>query len=692
MADGARLALPVFPTAATRDLRMSRVWVVVAVGAITALAACLRIVSLSKVGDNPFYDAAVRSMGDSLRNFFFGAFEPSGSVSVDKPPVDLWLQVASVKAFGFSGIALKLPEAIGGTLAVPLLFDALRRVFGTASGLCAALALAVLPEAVLTSRSDTMDSVMALLLVAALWCLIRAAQTRHSRWVVIAAACVGVAFNVKLLEAFVPVPAFAVGAWFACRGPAAARFKTLAVALVVLIAVSLSWLSATSIVGSEPYAIGSTNGSPWNAAFIFNGLDRINPPPPVAAPATAAAQQTTAPRRAATQPRKVTGTDLDVRLQITPPGVARLFSRGSQLPVTRLGLELLAALLLGLPALWMRRREGPGAVVAGVTIGLWLVIGFVFFSKMARLHPRYMEAMSPAIAAAMGVGIAWLGNARGRLPMVAAAVAIAIAAFAVWATSGSAVAILGLVATALGAIAVVWAAFGRATRNQRAARLAPWGVAFVLCGLLAAPMADAIHIVNVGLSDSGRPGEMPDSRVAALSSFFTANRDGARYEFATMGATKAGELIARDNAPVLVLTTFQGRPLVTPDVLSNAVDRGQVRYAMLGGTCVTYDKTNPACSPAVKWVHAHGIDVSKQAGVYSGLVWELGPQAERIHRRNDAIHARTRQRRAHLDKIARSKLGPVVRRHQHALQRRELRSRRAARRRALRHRHDHAKH
>src|SRR5271154_4289771 len=124
MADGAGLALPMFPTAATRELRLSRVWVVVAVGGIPALAACLRLLALSRVGGNPFYDAAVRSMGDSLRNFFFGAFEPSGSVSIDKPPVDLWLQVASVGLLGFNHASLKLPEALAGTLAGPLLFDA----------------------------------------------------------------------------------------------------------------------------------------------------------------------------------------------------------------------------------------------------------------------------------------------------------------------------------------------------------------------------------------------------------------------------------------------------------------------------------------------------------------------------------------------------------------------------------------
>ena len=69
---------------------------------ITIGAAALRLILIGKVAPDPFYDAAVRSMGLSWHNFFFGAFEPGASVSIDKPPVDLWLQVASVKLFGFS--------------------------------------------------------------------------------------------------------------------------------------------------------------------------------------------------------------------------------------------------------------------------------------------------------------------------------------------------------------------------------------------------------------------------------------------------------------------------------------------------------------------------------------------------------------------------------------------------------------
>jgi 4-amino-4-deoxy-L-arabinose transferase-like glycosyltransferase len=110
----------------------------VALAAITAGAGALRLIAIGDVRPDPFYDAAVRSMGISWHNFFFGAFEPGASVSIDKPPVDLWLQVVSVKLLGFSNTALKLPEALAGTAAVPLLFAAVRRMWSTTAGLAAA--------------------------------------------------------------------------------------------------------------------------------------------------------------------------------------------------------------------------------------------------------------------------------------------------------------------------------------------------------------------------------------------------------------------------------------------------------------------------------------------------------------------------------------------------------------------------
>ena len=85
---------------------------VVLLVAITAIAGVLRLLHLGQVPGNPFYDAAVHTMARSWHAFLFGALDPSGGVSVDKPPVDLWMQVASVKLLGFNPTALKLPQAI----------------------------------------------------------------------------------------------------------------------------------------------------------------------------------------------------------------------------------------------------------------------------------------------------------------------------------------------------------------------------------------------------------------------------------------------------------------------------------------------------------------------------------------------------------------------------------------------------
>ncbi|HEX6618614.1 MAG TPA: glycosyltransferase family 39 protein, partial [Solirubrobacteraceae bacterium] len=156
------------------------------VALITAAGALLRLWSFDRVGANPFYDAAVRSMSLSWHNFFFGAFEPGAQVSVDKAPADLWLQVASTKLFGFTDVAMRLPEVAGGIVAIPLLYDLVRRLFGPVAGIAAAATLAVLPAAILTAHSDTMDSVMMALDVLAAWLVVVGAQ-RRSAWPVVAA-------------------------------------------------------------------------------------------------------------------------------------------------------------------------------------------------------------------------------------------------------------------------------------------------------------------------------------------------------------------------------------------------------------------------------------------------------------------------------------------------------------------------
>ena len=291
---------------------------------------------------DPFYDAAVRSMGLSWHNFFFGAFEPGGSVSIDKPPVDLWLQVASVKLIGFSNTSLKLPEALAGTLAVPLLFGAVRRMWSARAGLAAAVAQAVLPIEVITSRSDTMDGVMMALIVIALYLIVRANERGSSAWLLAGAAALGIAFDVKLLESLVALPGLAVLAYLGMPGSRKRRLLQLTAAGAVYVVVALAWLGATLLAPAHdrPYAIGSTNGSAWNAAFVFNGTDRLSgksiEPQTVYQPGHHYPTATQSERD---------------HIPIVPTSPTRLFARVGPLSGERLGLVLLLALLLGIPAL-----------------------------------------------------------------------------------------------------------------------------------------------------------------------------------------------------------------------------------------------------------------------------------------------------------------------------------------------------
>jgi len=62
----------------------------------------------------PFYGAAARSMSESWHDFLFGAFDPRGTVTVDKLPGALWMQALSLRILGFHVWAVVLPQIIEG--------------------------------------------------------------------------------------------------------------------------------------------------------------------------------------------------------------------------------------------------------------------------------------------------------------------------------------------------------------------------------------------------------------------------------------------------------------------------------------------------------------------------------------------------------------------------------------------------
>lgn len=561
--------------------------------AICGLALALRFVELDDVAANPFYDAAVRSMGESWRNFFLGAFEPGGRLAIDKPAVALWFQVASVHLLGFGPLALKLPEALAGTLAVPLLYDTVRRLFGRGAGLIAAAALAVLPVSVLTARSDTVDSVMMALLVLAAWLTVRAVQQDRFLLLIGAAVALGIAFNVKLAEALVAVPALAAFYSVGSSVPARRRALHLLGAGGALALVALSWVAIASLVAraGHPFPIGSSDGTEWDVVFGFNGQSRLATPPGLHG--------------------------------IVTPGPARLLAAEGHRYGPLIGSELGPAIMIGLVALLAKRRAATRLARAGmVGVGLWLLVGLLLFSDLGRLQTRYLEAFTPAVAAALGAGLASLAWRGGPAWRQAGATALVL---------GAAVAYEAYVAGrhhAALAVAVLAAALAVAARTCVAARIGPkswlgaaaWSAA-ALAGLacLAVPAAVSVQLVRDTATDAGTVAVLPPAAATRLNAYLGAHRQGARYEVAADKPTVLATAIIAEPRPILPLTSWEGRPLVGLAELKATVAAGQVRFVLIdSSSCRSAGQGGlAACLPTVRWARRHGIDVTAAVGLPS---------------------------------------------------------------------------
>ena len=176
-----------------------------------AVSAVLNTVKLSQNGyANLFYSAGVKSMLRSWHNFVFVSFDPGGLITVDKPPLALWVQAASAKLFGFSPLSLLLPEAIAGVLAVGLLYRLLDRRFGWQAALAGATVLAVFPSFVAVSRDTGVDPLLILLMVLACEAGLRAVESGRWRSLLLCGALIGLAFNTKTLAAYLVVPGIAL--------------------------------------------------------------------------------------------------------------------------------------------------------------------------------------------------------------------------------------------------------------------------------------------------------------------------------------------------------------------------------------------------------------------------------------------------------------------------------------------------
>jgi 4-amino-4-deoxy-L-arabinose transferase-like glycosyltransferase len=602
------------------------------------LAAALRLWALAVPGyGNAYYAAGVRSMMQSPRNFLYGAFDPAGFVSVDKPPVAFWLQTVSAWLFGYSGWSLRFPQALGGVVAVALVYHLVRRAWGAGAGLLAALTLAITPIAVAADRVNSTDAMLVLVLVIAAWPLCVAAESGRLMPLALSMALVGVAFNVKMLAAYVVLPAFVLVYLLTAPVSWRTRVGRTVVAGVVLVLVSLSWSVAVDLTppSQRPYVGDSQNNTELDLIFGYNGVARLAAgtrwalgnrrgapnggprvaPPDAGAPPMSSGVAAPAPDDQAAGPA-VGGTGA------LPPGFARgrgargRFGGGSPGPlrladdalagdVTWLfplvGFGLLAALL---EPRGRALREPRGQAV--LFWGLWLFSGGIVFSfAEGMFRPYYVVLLAPAAAALAGIGVTALWHCyreRGWASVLLPAALLVTAAwqgyvlreYRLWGPALTAVAVGGGVIAALG---LIWVRF--ASTESAASRGPQIALAVGLVALLATPAAWAVTPALVGraagvptvgpdlLAGGGRwrPGFGPGAEAPDLSrlvDFLRTHRRGERYLLATVNAMQAAPIIIRTGEPVMAIGGWSGGdPILTVDRLAVLVAEGQVRYVLM---------------------------------------------------------------------------------------------------------------
>ncbi len=605
-----------------------------ALGGVMLISIFMNFYQLGQNGfGNAYYAAAVRSMLDSWQNFFFVSLDPGGFVSVDKPPLGFWLQVISAKVFGFTAFSILLPQALAGVVSVWLLYMLVRRHFGAAAGLLAALALALSPISIVTNRNNTIDSTLTLAMLVGAWAVLRAAETGKLRWLLLCAAMVGIGFNIKMLEAYLVVPAYAVLYLLAAPRRFWVRLVHLLIAGVLMVALSLAWVLAVDLTpaSARPYVGSSGNNSALSLALGYNGVARLvgnNPTGGSGAPTTGQPPQgagTFEPPNGGNaggpppfQGGSGTPPDGGFRggnaggsqgggqvgmFNTGNPGLTRLFTE----PLGEQIAWLLPLAILGALAVAWQRRPRPQQDRQQHSLllwGMWLLTMGVFFSVASFFHQYYLTVMAPAICALFGIGLVMMwrdykrGNWRGwLLPIAIGLTAIQqitlLNSYPTWAQW-----MVPLIATLAGlSIFVLVGArlLPRLRVNTRLAQSMALAVELGVAALLVAPtvwggvpvlnnVSTPLPVAGVDQSAGGLGSQGAGNNVdTALMSYLEAHQGTTKYLVAVPGSQTADAIILATNKPVMALGGFNGGDqILTVSQLQALIANGTVRYFLMG--------------------------------------------------------------------------------------------------------------
>ncbi len=353
---------------------------------LIALAGTLNLWALARNGwANDYYSAAVRSMSSSWHDFLFASLDRSGVMTVDKPPLALWVQSLSVRMFGYHPLSVLVPQALMGVASVVLVYDLVRRRFGRVGGLMAGLALATTPITVGISRHNNPDALLVLCSVAALWFAVRALEDGRTRWLVLSGVCVGLGFETKMGVALTVVPGIAAAwLWIAPRGRGrldALRQLFAGGGAMALVGGAWPALVELTPAADRPWVSGTSDNRILSLIFGYNGLGRVD-------------GQSGVPGGGGNM---FGGTPGPLRLLNSGLG-----GQGGWL----LGFALVGG--LGILLASRLRRSDPRTGWLLTVGGAFATTAILFSSVSGIFHPYYVSLLAPFTAALVGAGAAQL--------------------------------------------------------------------------------------------------------------------------------------------------------------------------------------------------------------------------------------------------------------------------------------------
>lgn len=539
---------------------------------VMAAAAVVYAWNLNRMSLHLYYGPAVRTMAGSWSSFWFGAFDPGQTLTIDKIPGTYWPQALLARIFGYHSWVVLLPSIAASVGSVGVLHRIVRRWAGPSAAITASLFLAATPLVGAVARTQIPDPLLVLLLLLAAM----AWQTAmlSDRWAPLlwSGVWIGLAFQVKMGQAWLMW--LVLGLPYLFGAPWRQRFPRLLAAGGVTLAVSAIWVVPMLLTpaSARPWIDGSVDNSVLSMVFGYNGFNRYG----------------------------IDNAGAEVLGVGGPLGKSEgspwlyLFRDTVAPQIGWLYPLALAGLVLGL---WRLRGV---ARTTTVMWALWFAIHAVIFAASLKPHGFYNLALTVPLAALAGTGLYLLWSAyRDRgvdwwLPVV-------VAGSGVWAwylagTSTYASWLAMAVAISAG-VAVLLLLVGVAVDSIRLP-----AVLVATAALVLAPAAWTASVMdNSTVVDAHRPSAGPPSLEAAsvlsgrmlrvlpaedldrLAAYAKTNAPGVRYQLAVQWSPQAGQFLQRDVAALPVGGFTAQLPTTSAEELDALRSRGELRFALVDG-------------------------------------------------------------------------------------------------------------